>query len=411
MRVVPFDEVRRRVGALGDNAATLRVFASGNGAVPWPLLQVIDEELVNYRLFMLNAPVGVPQREGVVLETPFVGLGMRGAANLAYFPARLSLVPQLLQTRTRPNVVLLNTTTPRSGAVSLGVEVNIVPAAVEAARASGGLVIAQLNASMPFTFGDAELHVDDIDLAVEADQPIGVLPRPDPDDNARAAADRVAALIPDRATLQMGIGAIPDGVLDVLRQRAGLRVWTEMFSDGMLALDQAGALDTEAPIITSFVMGSAELYTWLDGNRRVLMTRTERTNDPAAISRQPAMTSVNAALEVDLFGQANASYVHGRIHSGFGGQSDFVVGAVHAYDGQALIALRSWHPKAACSTIVPLLSAPTTSFQQSAVVTEQGVAHLWGESHHEQAQNLIEQAAHPDAREELRAAAHQFGLA
>jgi acyl-CoA hydrolase len=141
------------------------------------------------------------------------------------------------------------------------------------------------------------------------------------------------------------------------------------------------------------------------------MTRTERTNDPARISLQPAMTSVNAALEVDLFGQANASYVNRRIYSGFGGQSDFVVGALHAHGGQAIIALPSWHPKAGVSTIVPQLTAPATSFQQSAVVTERGVARLWGVSQHEQARRLINEAAHPNAREALQSAAVDLGLA
>ena len=123
------------------------------------------------------------------------------------------------------------------------------------------------------------------------------------------------------------------------------------------------------------------------------------------------MTSINAALEVDLYGQANASYVRGRIYSGFGGQSDFVVGALHAHHGQALIALPSWHQRAGVSTIVPTLSAPATSFQQTSVVTEQGVARLWGVSQHEQARRLIEYAAHPDVRDQLRTAARSLGLA
>lgn len=411
MRVVSIDELRRRVGAVAARVARPRVIAGGNGAVPWVLLDAVDAELPAYRLFMLNAPAGVPTRPSVELETPFVGAGMRGQPTLSYLPSRLSLVPQLVKTRTQPHIVLVTVSPPRDGLVSLGTEVNILPAAIETALAQGGLVVAQINPSMPFTYGDAELHLDDIDIAVEADTPIMELPQPASDDRARTVADRVATMVPDGATLQLGIGAIPNGVLAALTERRGLRVWTEMFSDGMLALDRAGALDAEGPIVTSFAWGSAELYAWLDGNHRVVMTRTERCNDPAWIARQPAMTSINAALEVDLYGQANASYVRGRIYSGFGGQSDFVVGALHAHHGQALIALPSWHGRADCSTIVPTLPAPATSFQQSAVVTDQGVARLWGVSQHEQARLLIDEAAHPDARDSLHTAAVTLGLA
>ena len=411
MRVVSLDEVRHRVGAVAQRIDRPRVFASGNGAVPWPLLEAVDAELPAYRLFMLNAPAGVPCRDGVELETPFVGAGMRGAATLSYLPSRLSLVPQLLKSVTQPHIVLVHVSAPRGGLVSLGVEVNIAPAAIESALANGGLVIAQINPSMPFTYGDAEVHLDDVDIAVEVDEPITELTHAKPDERSSLVADQVAALVPDGATLQLGIGAVPGGVLAALTERRGLRIWTEMFSDGMLALDRAGALDHEVPIVTSFVWGSAELYKWLDGNRRVLMTRTERANDPGWIARQPTMTSINAALEVDLYGQANASYVRGRIYSGFGGQSDFVVGALHAHHGQALIALPSWHQRAGVSTIVPTLSAPATSFQQTSVVTEQGVARLWGVSQHEQARRLIEYAAHPDVRDQLRTAARSLGLA
>src|SRR4051794_16295530 len=128
------------------------------------------------------------------------------------------------------------------------------------------------------------------------------------------------------------------------------------------------------------------------------------------ISRQPAMTSINAALQVDLYAEANASYVRGRIFSGFGGQSDFVVGALHADAGAAIIALPSWHPRSESSTIVPRLDGPATSFQHSYIVTEQGVAEIWGRSQREQASQLVERAAAPDARPELRAAMVSLGL-
>jgi acyl-CoA hydrolase len=184
-----------------------------------------------------------------------------------------------------------------------------------------------------------------------------------------------------------------------------------MFSDSVLALEQAGALAADVPIVASFLFGSPELYDWVDGNDRVLMRRTEVTNAPAAIGANAGMVSINTALQVDLFGQANASRIRARIHSGFGGQNDFIVGALHSSGGQALIALRSWHPKADCSTIVPLVDEPVTSFQMSAVITDQGVAEIFGCDQRAQARQLIERAAHPSVREELWEEAVALGLA
>jgi acyl-CoA hydrolase len=377
--------------------------------VPWALLGLVDNALESYHLFMLNAPEGLPDRAGVVLETPFVGPGMRGSERLAYLPSRLSLVPALLHNQMPPDLVLLNTSPPRGGLLSLGVEVNVLPAAVEAARARGGLVVAALNPAMPYTYGDAQLAVDDVDLGVEVDEPLGHPRQRPPDALHQLIGERVARLVPDGASLQMGIGAIPDAALASLTSRRDLRVWTEMFSDGMLGLVKAGALG-EVPITTSFAAGTEELYDWLDGNRGIVFSRTERTNDPSVISRQPAMTSINAALQVDLYAQANASYVRGRIYSGFGGQSDFVVGALHSPGGRAIIALPSWHAGSASSTIVERLDGPATSFQHSNVVTEHGVASIWGCSQRAQARELIENAAAPAAREGLRRAARRLGL-
>ena len=378
-----------------------RVIASGNHAVPWQTLAAADSAFESYRLFMLNAPVGVPDRDGVTLETAFVGDGMRGKAGLAYYPSRLSLVPALIKQRATPDVVLLHVAPPRDGVVSLGVEVNVLPAAVEAARAAGGLVVAQINPRMPYTSGDALLHVDEIDLAVEVDELIGELHAPPIGDVQRVIGENVAALVPNGATLQLGIGAIPNATLDALTKHRGLRVWSEMVSDGVLGLERSGALGAHQ-LTTSFAAGSQALYEWLHDNPRITFCRTERANDPAIIARQPTMTSINAALQVDLFAQANASYVHGRIYSGFGGQTDFIVGALHSPHGHAIIALPSWHERSSTSTIVDHLPCPATSFQHSYIATEQGVASIWGRPQREQAAELIEHAAAPQAREALR---------
>jgi acyl-CoA hydrolase len=294
--------------------------------------------------------------------------------------------------------------------VSLGVEVNVLPAAIEAARARGGVVVAQANARMPWTYGDAELDAGAVDAYVEVDEPLRSHDGGAPDDASRAIGERLSSLVPDGATLQLGIGAVPDAVLPGLVARRGLRVWTEMFSDGVLHLDRAGALDAGEPLVASFLFGTSALYEWVDRNPRVRMLRTERTNDPGLIAARPSMISINSALQVDLFGQANASRLQARIYSGFGGQTDFLVGALHSPGGQAFIALRSWHPRADVSTVVPLLEEPATSFQPSAIVTENGLARVWGLDQGAQAHSIIENAAHPDVRDELREEAHYLGL-
>ena len=402
------ESLRRTLSGLPEQP---RVVVSGNFATPTQLLAEVDQLLPTYRLWALNAQPGMPDREGVELETSFVGVGMRHSPRLHYIPCRLSLVPRLFHIANPPDVVLLHTSTPRNGTVSLGTEVNVLPSAIDVVRQRGGVVLAQANRHMPYTFGDAVVSLEDIDLVVEVDAPLESPPPMPVDDSSAAIGELVAGRVPDGATLQAGIGAVPDATLAGLRDRRDLRIWTEMFTDSVLALERAGALDKERQITTSFLFGSPELYDWVDGNPRVQMARTETTNDPAAIARNAMMTSVNTALQVDLFGQANASRIGAKIYSGFGGQTDFIVGALHSRDGQALIALRSWHPRANRSTIVPLVDEPVTSFQMSAVVTEQGAAGVFGHDQKAQARNLIECAAHPDVREELWEEAHALSLA
>jgi acyl-CoA hydrolase len=388
-----------------------RVIVSGNEATPFSALRILDESIESYRLFALNAQRGFPDREGVDLETTFVGPGMRNSSRLRYFPARLSLTPLLFRTSLAPDIVLLNTSVPEGKTVSLGIEVNIMPAAIEEVRRRGGLVIAQINKHMPYTFGDGQMLVDHIDIGIEIDEPLPTLgAQLEPDDESRAIGERVASMVADGSTLQMGIGAVPNSVLHSLLGHRDLHIWSEMFSDGVLALERRGALSQKDVITSSFCFGSAEFYEWLPRNDRVRIMRTEKVNDPSVIEKNPLMVSVNTAMQIDLFAQANASRIGNHIYSGFGGQTDFIVGALHSHGGQALIALRSWHKKANQSTIIPVLDAPVTSFQQSAIVTEQGVAQLWGLDQCEQARALIEEAAHPDVREWLRSEALRMGL-
>ncbi|MEY4617919.1 MAG: hypothetical protein RL101_105 [Actinomycetota bacterium] len=390
--------------------ANPRVVASGNFAAPNTLLGVIDKSVPEFRLHMLNAQAGIPDRDGITFESAFVGTGMRGSSRLEYIPSRLSLVPVLFRDHYVPDVVLLHTSRLEQNKVSLGTEVNILPAAIEAARSNGGLVIAQANRNMPYTFGDAEIDESQIDYLLEVDEPLAESPTRELSEATLSIGNRIASMIPDGATLQLGIGAIPNAVLNGLTRHSGVKIWTEMFSDGVLELSKRGVLDVNNPITASFIFGSHELYRWLDKNPQVQMLRTEKTNDPGLIARQNQMTSINSALQIDLYDQANASHVNGKIYSGWGGSTDFIVGAMHAKGGASFMALQSWHPKANVSTIVPRLTENVTSFQHSCVVTENGVADIFGHSQKQQARNLIEEAAHPRVRDELREAAKQLGL-
>lgn len=408
MRVVGPRELGAVLSAL---PARPRVVASGNGAVPRALLSLLDETVAELRLFVLNAPPGIPTRAGIVHETAFVGPGMRRSPALSYVPARLSLVPRLFGTTLPPDVVCVNVSPPHDGVYSLGTEVNVLPAAIEACRARGGTVVAQVNAAMPWTFGDGLLSPESIDYALEVDEPLAEPHATAPDDAARRIGELVSGRVTDGSTLQLGIGLVPDAALPGLTARRGLAVWSEMFSDGVLLLDRAGALDPATVVTGSFVLGTRELYAWVHRNPRVQVLRTERTNSPSRIAAHRAMTSINTALQVDLFGQANASRIGGRIHSGFGGQTDFIVGALHSRGGQALMALRSWHPRADASSIVAMVDEPVTSFQHTAVITEQGVAEMFGHDERSQAAHLIDCAAHPRVRAELREEAAALGLA
>lgn len=406
MRVVTVEQLSKLLEGLPANP---RVVASGNFATPKTLLGILDKSVPEFTLHMLGAQIGIPDREGVNYETAFVGPGMRHSPRLNYIPCRLSLVPVLFRDHFRPDVVLLHTSARRHDTVSLGTEVNVLPAAIEAARERGGLVIAQANPNMPYTYGDAQVYENEIDYLVEVDEPLQAKEVAKIEGVSQEIGERIAHRVSDNSTLQMGIGAIPDAVLEGLVHRKGLRIWTEMFSDGVLELFKRGALDAQMPLTASFLFGSQELYDWLHLNRSLRMLRTEKTNDPGQISKQAKMTSINAALEVDLFDQANASYVHGQIYSGIGGSTDFIVGALHARGGQSFMALPSWHPKANKSTIVPQLKESATSFQHSFVATEYGLADCFGHTDKQQAQNIIA-VAHPDARDELMAAAGLLGL-
>jgi acyl-CoA hydrolase len=398
----------QRMASLEDTMP--RVVVSGNFATPWELVGLLESAVPRCRAFVLNPQSGWPERDGFITESPFVGPGARHDPWLDYIPMRLSLVPRLFDSIRPPDAVLVHTSTPSNGKVSLGIEVNILPAAIERVRRRGGLVIAQLNPQMPYTRGDAEIDLDQIDLGIEVDTP---LPSPVPTPLGEAVAiigEQVARYATDGGTVQLGIGQVPDAATAHLRAKRRLGIWSEMISDGVMELERSGALDPNRPACASFLFGSPDFYRWADDNPRLVMLRTELVNDPARIAACPAMLSVNTALQVDLFAQANASHIDGVTYSGLGGQPDFVEGALHSEGGHAVIALRSWHEKSASSTIVPVIQAPITTFQHSVIVTEHGRAEIFGRSQSAQARLLIERAADPRARDQLREAAGDLGL-
>jgi len=406
MRVINYEQLKSLLAGY----EYPRIVASGNYAPPNTLLKAADESISHFKLNMLNAHPGIPDRDGIEFESAFVGPGMRRSPRLHYIPCRLSMVPILFRDHYRPDIVFIHTSPKRYDTVSLGVEVNILPAAVEAARSRNGIVIAQANKQMPYTYGDAQIYESEIDYLIEVDEPLLEKDAPELSDLQLEIGGRIASLIENHSTLQLGIGGVPDAVLASLKNRKEMRIWTEMFSDGVLDLEKSGILDQEMPINASFLFGSRELYDWVNLNRRIRMRRTEVSNDPSLIARQAKMNSINSALQVDLYDQANATYVRGEVYSGFGGSTDFIVGSLHSRGGQSFIALPSWHPKANVSTIIPRLATPVTSFQHSYVVTEQGVAACFGHPTKEQAFNIIKHAAHPTAKEELEKVAAEMKL-
>lgn len=406
MRIVSPEQLGQALPALPANP---RIVTQGSFGTPRALLDLLDAAVPEYRLFIVNGLGRLPDRDGVRIETSFVGSGLRGNPRVDYYPARLSVTPRLFAMTLPPDVVAVQTSRVVDGKVSLGIEVQIIPGAIEALKARGGVLIAQINEEMPFIHGDGVLDVADIDLAVEIAEPVPVAGDVPIDDESAALGERLAAMIPEGGTLQMGIGALPGAVLKALHGAKRLRVWTELMADGFHHLAMTGVLDPDHPITATFAYGSAEMYAWADSNPQLRLLRCETTNSPGMIAQQPAVTSINTALQVDLFGAVNATRVNDRIISGTGGQADFVVGAIHSPGGQSIIALKSWHPKADRSTIVPKLSESTTSLQPSWVVTEQGAARIFGASERDQALGMI-QVAHPRVRDELTAEAQRMGL-
>jgi acyl-CoA hydrolase len=400
-----------------------RILIGSGAAGPTQLVSAMVEQghhLADNEIFHLltlgPAPYVRPGLESRFRHTAFfIGENVRQAVHEGradFMPVFLSEIPELIRTRrVRIDVALVQVSPPdRHGYVSLGVSVDVVRAGVDAAE----IVLAEVNPQMPRTLGDSFLHVDRIAHLVPVDHP---LPEriPEPlDEVSRAIGRHVASLIPDGATIQAGIGRIPDAVLAALSARRDLGVHTEMMSDGMMQLYEAGVITGKrktllpGKMVTSFIMGSRALYAWANDNPAVELRPVSFTNDPFTVARNDGMIAINAALAVDLTGQVAADTLMGRFFSGIGGQVDFIRGAARSRGGKPIIALPSTAKDGQVSRIQPALEegagVVTSRGDVHYVVTEYGVADLWGKNIRQRAMALIE-IAHPDFRRELLDAA------
>ncbi len=343
----------------------------------------------------------------------FIGPNVREAVQEGradFIPVFLSEVPELIRSRrVRIDAALIQTSPPdEHGYVSLGVSVDVVRAAVDTA----GFVLAEINPHMPRTHGDSFLHLSEIDRIVPVDDPLPELLHEAPGPVEEAIGHHVARLVPNGATLQLGIGALPNAIFDSLRSHRDLGVHTEMLSDGMMKLAEAGVITGKrksllpGKMVASFVMGSRELYRWVNENPALEMRGSGFTNDPAVIARNDQMVSINSACAVDLTGQVAADTLGGKFFSGIGGQVDFVRGAARSHAGRSIIALRSTARAGSVSRITSVLEpgagVVTSRGDVRYVVTEYGIADLWGKSVRQRALSLVE-IAHPTYRAELLA--------
>jgi len=348
----------------------------------------------------------------------FTGANVREAVNdgrADFVPVFLSEIPRLMANGELPvDVALIQLSPPdEHGFCSYGVGVECTKAAAERARS----VIALVNRRMPRSLGDSFIHVSRLSHVVEVDRAVLELPQAKTvGEVARAIGAHVAELIEDGATLQMGIGEIPDAVLLFLKEKRNLGIHTEMFSDGVVDLFESGVVNGEAKtlhrskIVASFVLGTRRCFEFLDNNPFVEFHPSDYVNDPFVIAQNEKMVAINSAIAVDLTGQVCADSIGRQIYSGFGGQVDFIRGASRSKGGRPVIALSSTAKDGRVSRIVDTLEpgagVVTTRADVHYVVTEHGIARLHGRSLRERAQELIG-VAHPDFREELRAAARR----
>lgn len=361
------------------------------------------------------APYLADDYEGIFFTHMFfIGANGREAikkGRASYVPVFLSEIPNLFRRKIIPLQVALVMVSPPDahGFCSLGVSVDTTKAAIE----MSDLVIAQVNEHMPRTHGDSQIHVRELDFLVEGYAPMYAIEPTPPSAMALKIGAFAAGLVEDRAALQMGIGEIPNAVLASLHHHKDLGIHTEMFSDGILPLVEKGIITGKykkkyrEKIVSTFLMGSQKLYDFVDDNPIVVMLDCSYVNDTSIIRQNPKATAINSAIEIDITGQVCADSIGTRLFSGVGGQMDFIRGASLSEGGKAIIALPSVTSRGE-SRIVPFLKqgagVVTTRAHIQYVVTEYGVAFLYGKDLQQRAKALAE-IAHPDFREELLRAA------
>jgi acetyl-CoA hydrolase len=406
-----------------------RVFLTGNCSVPLKLLEAVvdraesleDVEIVQV-LTVGPAPHAEPEMEGHLrVNTLFISPNVRRAVHEGradFTPVLLSEVPLLFREGHLPlDVVLIQVSPPdEHGFCSLGIEAGLVKTPAQVAK----IVIAEVNEQMPRTLGDSFLHFSKIDYAVPVNYPLAELPMGEPNDLSMSIGRHIAELIEDGSTMQMGIGAIPDAVLNYLEGKQDLGVHTELFSDGVMRLIQQGIITNErktlhpGKIIAGFILGSHELYDFVDDNPIIELHPTEYVNDPFIIAQNEKMISINSAIEVDMTGQVCADSIGPKLYSGVGGQLDFVYGAARSKGGKPIIALPSTATPGGgeaisriVATLKPGAGVVTTRNHVHYIATEYGIAYLYGKSIKERARALIE-IAHPDFQEDLERQAYEL---
>jgi len=419
MQLVTLEEAMQHI------QSGMRIYTQGMASTPHKLLEGLAErckvlEDVHICHLHLEGPTPwvTPELKGHIHDSSlFVGANLRGAVNeglSSYVPMFLSDTPWFLaQPQSRPHVVFLNVSPPdRHGYVSIGPTLESTLTAID----NADVVIAQINCHVPRVLGDALIPQAKITYGVQWDEPLAAAQEKPSDPLTESIGRYVAELIPDRATLQLGIGKIPDAVLRGLVNHHDLGVHSEMISDGVRMLTERGVItgrfkETDpGQIVFTFAMGSSELYDFMNDNPMISIRSVDYTNSTAVIRRNPRMMSINSAVEVDITGQVVAESIGTHIVSGVGGQMDFVRGASLAPEGRSIIALpsRTGSGKSRIvATLQPGAGVTTTRNHVQYVVTEYGVAQLHGKTLEERAKALIA-VAHPDDREMLEQAAFKM---